>query len=78
MWEIKHFCNFLKAISQPRIASANLGAACSVSLKCTHSLLRKFFNGLEKELEKNYGVHWHPESFKEFLEEARSPLIKVV
>ena len=60
------------------MASANLGAACSVSLKCTHALLRKFFNGLEKELEKNCGVHWHPEKFGELMEEARSPLIKVV
>ena len=58
------------------MASANLGAACSVSLKCTHSLLKRFFTGFDKEVEKNHSLK--PERFEEFDEACRSPVIKVV
>ena len=58
------------------MASANFGAACDVSLKCTHTLLRKLFTGFDKEVERNYG--FKPETFEEFEEARRSPVIKVV
>jgi len=58
------------------MSSAILGAACDVSLKVTHTLLKKFFNGFEKELAKSYGLQ--AVRSEEFTEACRSSRIESV
>ena len=58
------------------MTSANLGAACDVSLKVTHTLLRKFFIGFERELEEQYQLK--PEKSEVLWDAARSSRIEAV